>query len=323
MRLIAPQLLALVGPHAVPMRSAVAPRASAGADIAANPSLLIVGAGVLGQLVGQRWRDERGDALGRVLGVTRRADAERDAGMRACGIEPILRSGLGAAGCHPYVVFCAAPGGNDEYAAEVKAALELWDSTAAGGARFVFTSSAGVYAEQDGGIVTEGSPTAPPTPRTQKLLDAEAAVRDAGGSVVRLAGLYLLKRGAHNAWLSMGEVSGPADGLINQIHYADAAGAVVAALLRGEPGEVYIGADGAPLSREAICREALRAPQFGDAAMPTFGGGQPKFGGTGRGKVLDASATRDALGWAPRYGTFGDFIDEVVAEAEGEAAPSR
>ena len=70
-----------------------------------------------------------------VLGVTRRADAERDAAMRACGIEPILRSYLGTAGSHPYVVFCAAPGGNDEYAAEVKTALESWDSTAAGGAR--------------------------------------------------------------------------------------------------------------------------------------------------------------------------------------------
>ena len=57
----------------------------------------------------------------------------------------------------PYVLFSASPSGNDDYAATVASALAYWDKDAPGG-RFVFTSSAGVCAEQDGGVVTETSP---------------------------------------------------------------------------------------------------------------------------------------------------------------------
>tara|TARA_B100000795_G_scaffold233482_1_gene192245 strand:- start:206 stop:406 length:201 start_codon:yes stop_codon:yes gene_type:complete len=57
----------------------------------------------------------------------------------------------------PYVLFSASPSGNDDYAATVARALEYWDRDAPGG-RFVFTSSAGVCAEQNGGVVTEMSP---------------------------------------------------------------------------------------------------------------------------------------------------------------------
>ena len=46
-------------------------------------------------------------------------------------------------------------------------------------------------------------------------------------SAVRLSGLYLLRLGAHNAWLSMEEAKQCAEGLINQVHYDDAAGCAV------------------------------------------------------------------------------------------------
>tara|TARA_B100000795_G_scaffold623_1_gene433 strand:+ start:419 stop:571 length:153 start_codon:yes stop_codon:yes gene_type:complete len=47
-------------------------------------------------------------------------------------------------------------------------------------------------------------------------LAAEKAVLAAGGCVVRLAGLYLEGRGAHNYWLTQEEVAQRPDGLINQ-----------------------------------------------------------------------------------------------------------
>ena len=225
--------------------------------------------------------------------------------MRAEGLTPRLRDDIDASGERwPYILFCAAPGGNDDYAGTVAGALSLWDSSAAKG-RFVFTSSAGVYAEEDGGVVTEPSPVGD-SPRSAKLLSAEKVVCEAGGTVVRLAGLYLEKRGAHNYWLSQEEVAQRPDGLINQIHYRDAANAAVAALLRGTAGDVLLAADDAPLTREAICIEACKAPGFRSKVVPRFTG---STGGVG--KVLDCSRTRNAIGWQPQYKTFGAFIETL------------
>jgi len=245
-----------------------------------------------------------------VLGVTRtRPDEEQDAAMRAQGITHRYRSDIEAAvRCGrrwPYVLFSASPGGNDDYVAAVTSALDYWDDKAPG-ARFVFTSSAGVYAEQDGGVVTETSPVGS-GPRSERLLAAERAVLAAGGCVVRLAGLYLEARGAHNYWLTQEEIAQRPDGLINQIHYRDAASSAVAALLRGTPGAVYMAADDKPLTRQQICVEACRAPRFAGQEMPKFTGSDG-----GIGKVIDSSSTRAAIGWEPRYKTFGAFIDTLV-----------
>ena len=54
---------------------------------------------------------------------------------------------------------------------------------------FVFTSAGSVYAENEGGEVDETSEVAR-TERSGKLLDGEEAVIRAGGSVLRLGGLY-------------------------------------------------------------------------------------------------------------------------------------
>ncbi|KAL1526642.1 hypothetical protein AB1Y20_015346 [Prymnesium parvum] len=271
--------------------------------------LLILGAGVLGRSAAVQWRAATD---GPVIGVTRRQDDERDKAFAAQGITPKLRSELDTLmGAEPgkgpfsHVLFCASPSGNDDYVSELECATRLWDASSQD-ARFVFTSSAGVYAEQDGGIVTESSPVAK-SPRTEKLLAAEAKVTAVGGTVVRLVGLYLMNRGAHNAWLSMEEVQQSADGLINLIHYDDAAGCAVAALLRGPRGETLLASDDQPLSRRDICAEALRAPDFAGRKIPEF------IGEGGRGKVCDSSYTREVLQWEPRYKTFTSFISEVAA----------
>ena len=54
---------------------------------------------------------------------------------------------------------------------------------------FVFTSAGSVYAENEGGEVDESSEVAWGE-RSGKLLDGEETVFDAGGSVLRLGGLY-------------------------------------------------------------------------------------------------------------------------------------
>ena len=284
------------------------------------PPIMIVGAGVLGRLAADEWRTAAAVSSGPaaevacvVIGVVRKADEARDAELRAEGIAPRIRADVDASkDKYPYVLFCASPGGNDDYAGSVKSALKLWDKDAPEGA-FVFTSSAGVYAEDAGGVVTEESPVDEESPRAARLLEAEEAVIAAGGTVVRLAGLYLAERGAHNYWLTTeNEIKQRPDGLINQIHYRDAARCAVAALLRGAPGDVLLAADDKPLTRAQICEEARRAPKFADRPQPTFSGDAET---SGVGKVLDSSYTRESISWEPRFKTFADFVDMEMMTA--------
>ena len=84
--------------------------------------------------------------------------------------------------------------------------------------------------------MTESTPTANAAnnPRLERLLKAEHACIEAGGCCLRLAGLYNLQRGAHNFWLTSGkEIQGIESGIVNLLHYDDAAGACLAALKAG------------------------------------------------------------------------------------------
>jgi len=107
----------------------------------------------------------------RVVGQTNTDN--NHAALAALGLEPRTKAGA-PADRFPFVLFAAPPSGSDDYAAEVEAALALWDGTGA----FVFTSSAGLYTENACGTVREGSPAAAlgDSPRTDKLLLAEQAV---------------------------------------------------------------------------------------------------------------------------------------------------
>lgn len=183
---------------------------------------MVVGAGGLGRRVAKLWKIYEGSEAP-VYAVTRYPDEERDATLRADGINPILRADLSSMPLIPNVVFCAPPGIKFDaaslllYPGTISSALGKWDHQAEN-ASFVFTSSAGVYAEQNGGVVTEESPAAE-TIRAERLLAAERLVAECGGTVLRLAGLYDMNRGAHQIYL--GRPRWPADpvGLINQLHY--------------------------------------------------------------------------------------------------------
>ena len=59
--------------------------------------------------------------------------------------------------------------------------------------------------------------------RRRRLLAAESAVLGAGGCVVRLAGLYHARRGAHTFFLKAGRVERWGGYTVNLLHYEDAA----------------------------------------------------------------------------------------------------
>lgn len=161
----------------------------------------------------------------------------------------------------------------------------------------------------ESGIVTEKTPITNVTPRVEKFVKAEGAVTQAGGCVLRLAGLYLLQRGAHSYWLGSDKpIQGNPDGLINLLHYDDAAGACLAALQAGPKvcrGQTFLISDGHPQTRRQICEAALKSAIYRDHAMPTFAS-EPDS--TRPGKQYDGSLSNEALQWKPKYESFDKFM---------------
>ncbi|EYU43894.1 hypothetical protein MIMGU_mgv1a010503mg [Erythranthe guttata] len=104
------------------------------------------------------------------------------------GITPSLK-GTQLSHKFPFVIFCAPPSGTLDYPGEVREATLNWN----GEGSFVFTSSSAPYDCFDNGSCDENTPVVPigRSPRTDKLLTSENVVLEAGGCVVRLAGLYI------------------------------------------------------------------------------------------------------------------------------------
>lgn len=141
------------------------------------------------------------------------------------------------------------------------------------------------------------------------MVNAEQACLAKGGACLRLAGLYLLERGAHSYWLNNpeGKVSGRADGIVNLLHYEDAASACLAALRAGPEavsGKVFLISDGHPTTRRGIIESALQSNLFRQKAMPEFVSQEsdPK------GKTYDGSWSNQVLQWQPKYISFDDFM---------------
>lgn len=272
---------------------------SAGAHSSHN--LLVVGPGVLGSYLSKLWLDEFG--AGTVTGQTN--TSSNHGKLRSLGVTPRTKEQAGAEK-FPYVAYCAPPSGSTDYPGDVKQALALWDGTGA----FVFTSSAGLYTVDDGSPCDENGPVAAlgSSPRTDALLNAERAVLEAGGCVVRLVGLYHRTRGAHTFFLKMGTVERWGGYTVNLIHYEDAAG-LTAAVLRGQGsdgaghrGRVFLGCDGAP-----ITFNDMMAAVEASGVLPgsvTFSGQE----GPSKGKLVSNDATRREVQWQPKYPSISDFF---------------
>jgi nucleoside-diphosphate-sugar epimerase len=239
-----------------------------------------------------------------VKGQTNTTDSHER--LVSIGVTPRVKADASPDDVFPFVVFSAPPSGSDDYAAEVKAALDLWDGT--GG--FVFTSSTAVYAGTDGEPCDESTPEFKigENPRADRLLEAEAAVLAANGCVVRLSGLYHSTRGAHMYFLKGPTLNSSADGLVNLVHYEDAAAAVVDTLkaqLDGvtEGGEVFLATDGVPITRKDMVEACLVCPAYEGGSMPEFTAESDASG-----KSMTNPLTREKLGWEPVHASFAEFV---------------
>ncbi|CAL5395633.1 unnamed protein product [Camellia sinensis] len=257
--------------------------------------LLIVGPGVLGQLVAEKWQEDHPGS--QIFGQTATTDHHDE--LIKIGINPSLK-GTKATHRFPYVVFCAPPSRTLDYPGDVREAASSWS----GEGSFVFTSSSAPYDCSDNGPCDEDNPSVPigRNPRTDVLLKAEKVVLEYGGCVLRLAGLYKADRGAHMYWLKKGIVDARPDHILNLIHYEDAASLLVAILKKKPQGQIFLGCDNHPLSRQEVMDLVNKSGKYSQKFEGFAGTNDPL------GKKLNNEKTRKELGWKPKYPSFAQFL---------------
>ncbi|KQO24638.1 NAD(P)-dependent oxidoreductase [Acidovorax sp. Leaf76] len=219
--------------------------------------LLIVGCGDVGQRVARQLHTGPGAGRMQVLALT--SSPERTAALRAQGIRP-LRGNLDdpatlrrLSGIATRVLHLAPPPGEgaggrgwwrDPRTVALARALRLRSLPTS----LVYASTTGVYGDCGGALVPETRAVAPGTPRAQRRVNAERAVRHLGrsgvrASVLRIPGIYAPDRegGTPEARLRRGTpVLVPEDDVFtNHIHADDLARACLAALWRGRPQRIY------------------------------------------------------------------------------------
>jgi nucleoside-diphosphate-sugar epimerase len=123
--------------------------------------------------------------------------------------------------------------------------------------KFAYTSSTGVYGQDDGSLVKESSPTDPATDTGRILVEAEnlllasAQEKKFPAVILRVAGIYGPERGHLFRQLLRGEAVLAGDGMraLNMIHRDDVIGCLIAALKSGRAGEIYNAVDDEPVAQ--------------------------------------------------------------------------
>ena len=219
--------------------------------------LLIIGCGDVGLRVAR----SLSSGGPRVLALT--STPERAPSLRAAGITPVTGNLDDAAtlarlaGLATRVLHLAPPPGQQEVGPRwwldprsVALARALRRRTLP--QALVYASTTGVYGDCSGGWVAESRPVAPATPRAQRRVNAEAAMRHLGRagvrvSMLRVPGIYASDRegGTPEARLRRGTpvLAAADDVYTNHIHADDLARACITALWRGRPQRIYNVAD--------------------------------------------------------------------------------
>ncbi len=228
--------------------------------------VLIVGCGYVGLPLGAELTRQDHE----VFGVRRSAAAA--AQLEAVGIRPLIaditnpRDLAALPAPFDWVVNCAASGGGgaDDYRrlyVEGNRNLIAWLS-ATPLKKFVYTSSTGVYGQNDGSLVKETAPTEPLTEPGRVLVETEKLLLDAARErgfpavILRVAGIYGPGRGHYLKQFLRNEARLEGEGLrhLNMIHRDDVAGIIVAALRGARPGEIYNAVDDEPVTQATYFR---------------------------------------------------------------------
>jgi nucleoside-diphosphate-sugar epimerase len=220
-----------------------------------------------------------------------------------------------------YLVYCATPTVRDEagyraaYTEGLRHVLAWTERSGQKPKRILFVSSSSVYGQQQGEWVDETSPADASGFSGQVMREAEkvALSSDVPATVVRLTGIYGPGRSDLMNRVRQGysvAVEPPLYG--NRIHADDAAG-LLAFLLQAEAGGValddcYIGVDDAPASLAEVVdwmRERLGVTQWSDEHSVRRAGSK-----------RCSNARAKALGWAPRYASYREGYEAMLAQVD-------
>lgn len=221
---------------------------------------LIVGCGYVGMALGKELVRQGHEVFG-----LRRTDVA-DADLNAVGIAQLTgditkpRELARLPTDYDWVVNCVSSsrGTADDYrAVYLEGTRNLIDWLSANPPKkFVYTSSTSVYRQTDGSIVTELSPAEPLADTARILLETEkvlsqAAAQNFPAVTLRVAGIYGPGRGHWFKQFLQGEarIEGKGERFLNMVHRDDVVGAIIAALEKGRPGEIYNVVDDEPVTQ--------------------------------------------------------------------------
>lgn len=220
-----------------------------------------------------------------------------------------------------YLVYCATPTVRDEagyraaYIEGLRHVLAWTERSGQKPKRILFVSSSSVYGQQQGEWVDETSPADASGFSGQVMSEAEkvALSSDVPATVVRLTGIYgpgrsdLMNRVREGYSVA---VEPPLYG--NRIHADDAAG-LLAFLLQADAvgvalDDCYIGVDDAPAPLAEVVdwmRERLGVTHWSDEHSVRRAGSK-----------RCSNARAKALGWAPRYASYREGYEAMLAQVD-------
>jgi len=280
----------------------------------APSNVLILGCGYLGTRVGTMCH---GQGM-IVTGTTR--NSQRFAELEALGFKPAILDLEDPAAStlwkrpHDFVLYAVAAGkdGDPElaFASGALACARLLREREACPRAFVFISSTGVYAQNDGASVDEDSPTNPGTKRPQLLCKGEEDLlefsrrEDFPVVILRLGGLYGPGRSPVE-WLGRPDMRERLsrrgrEAYMNWIRVEDAASAVVLAFERGRAGEIYLVVDDEPVRRGEFLGYAASQAGLPEPSLPS----RPAE----LGKRCSNRKARLELGFRPAFPTYREGL---------------
>lgn len=280
-----------------------------------SPEVLIIGCGFLGEAAAELFSRQ-----GRsVLGVVRSPESLRALEGRSfetvccditdqAAVEALAQRVRGT----PLAIHAvsAGSGGPGVYEAVYREALRgvigSWQP-----GRVLFVSSTSVYGQNDGSWVTEESPAEPERETGTVLLQAEALALAAGGSVVRLSGIYGPGRSFLLRRYLAGEavLEGGGGRWMNQIHRDDGAAALVRIGDSSSPSGIYNVSDDTPATQRELY--GWMASCLGRPLPPKGPENLHRPRGVTSKKVSNRKLR--ALGWSPQFPSYRDALPQLLS----------
>jgi len=285
--------------------------------------VLIIGCGYIGLALGGELARRQHTVFG-----LRRSSSE-DSLMREAGVTPLhcditQRQQLNdLAGPFDWVVNTASSGraGLDVYRkVYLEGTRNLMDWLGEAPPRkYVYTSSTGVYSQNDGSTVTESSPALPDSETGKVLRETEEVLLHSAAAVpvvvLRVAGIYGPGRGYFFQQYLKGQatIAGKGERHLNMIHRDDVAGAIRVALERGTPGQIYNVVDDEPVRQVDFFR--WLSGVMGRPMPPFVEDHDRPVKRAATNKRISNQKLRTELGYELKYPTFREGYGAMVRSA--------